>query len=891
MSNITKMSLSKWQKNQSLSLYQYDYGQKLLLTDVDLPNTYEVHFSNDPSQDSITMIGTSSGVDIPDQLLLSGDPVYVWLFLHSGASDGETEYSGKINVIKRSQPSDAEPTLVEQGAIAQAIAALNDAVGRAEDTISYVENVSDHIVDVVNDAIDTAYNSGMFEGQKGDKGDKGDRGEKGDKGDKGDTGSQGPQGETGSTGNGISSVTMNNNDTITFRFTNGDSFTTPNLRGRTGNTGSKGDTGATGPAGPQGETGPEGPKGETGDTGQDGVSPTVAVSSITGGHRITITDAEGDHSFDVSDGAQGIQGVQGVAGPTGATGNGIASIELNNDYTLTVNYTNGDSFTSDSIRGAQGPTGATGATGAQGEQGDPGEDGVGIADITFNNADYTLTITMTNGDIYHTASIRGPQGAAGAQGEQGETGSTGAPGEDGVSPVVDVSTITGGHQVTITDAEGDHTFDVMDGLTAINDSAGSGDTDETWSADKLTEIQEITPESGYSDVPLADLDIVDESGNSIARFENGHVKTKEFDSEQVRAFIKPTNADSSVNLDFTDEVGNVIMRIEDGFVKTRRFDSSHPYVVPDYYFPYLDNKCAQINSYRAACGGDAFFFISDLHVDHSSYTANASQSPKLIKYISEKCRVNKLFCGGDVADGGNGEFYDLLRNAVKGRAYGCNGNHEYMQNRSEAMLRYWYNSDHDDEIGNPDRRYFYVDNQTHRIRYIVLNTFMEDENSNSWAWGLEQDQYTWLDNAMDVESGWTIIIFTHMIYGLGESEDPTLIIAQRHQDFLDHLDAYTGNGTIAAVFCGHTHVDGLKYSTGGIPVFVISCDKYQQYNNTEPWLEGRVLGTITEQCFDVCVVNPEEQKIRTFRIGGVATGDDEDDAAFLASGYREASYS
>lgn len=39
--------------------------------------------------------------------------------------------------------------------------------------------------------------------------------------------------------------------------------------------------------------------------GQDGVSPVVAVEEIPGGHRITITDASGAHSFDVMDGGGG----------------------------------------------------------------------------------------------------------------------------------------------------------------------------------------------------------------------------------------------------------------------------------------------------------------------------------------------------------------------------------------------------------------------------------------------------------------------------------------------------------------------------------------------------------------------------------------------------------
>lgn len=54
-----------------------------------------------------------------------------------------------------------------------------------------------------------------------------------------------------------------------------------------------------------------GADGTNGADGKDGISPAVSVAAITGGNRVTITDAEGAKTFDVMDGAQGASGADG----------------------------------------------------------------------------------------------------------------------------------------------------------------------------------------------------------------------------------------------------------------------------------------------------------------------------------------------------------------------------------------------------------------------------------------------------------------------------------------------------------------------------------------------------------------------------------------------------
>lgn len=70
----------------------------------------------------------------------------------------------------------------------------------------------------------------------------------------------------------------------------------------------------------QGETGATGATGATGEAGADGVSPTVEITAIDGGNRVSITDADGSTSFDVMNGSDGAAGADGADGYTPVRG-------------------------------------------------------------------------------------------------------------------------------------------------------------------------------------------------------------------------------------------------------------------------------------------------------------------------------------------------------------------------------------------------------------------------------------------------------------------------------------------------------------------------------------------------------------------------------------------
>ena len=143
--NIVVADFNGRREVQTRPLYRYDYGQWLVFRGVELPTAYEVHFSVN-GQSSTTSIGGEGGVLIPNTYLASGENISAWIYLHAGENDGETVYRVTIPVRERPTITNYEPTPEEQGAIEQAIAALNAAVEQtARDVVTtsgYAEDAS-----------------------------------------------------------------------------------------------------------------------------------------------------------------------------------------------------------------------------------------------------------------------------------------------------------------------------------------------------------------------------------------------------------------------------------------------------------------------------------------------------------------------------------------------------------------------------------------------------------------------------------------------------------------------------------------------------------------------------------------------------------------------------
>lgn len=300
--------------------------------------------------------------------------------------------------------------------------------------------------------------------------------------------------------------------------------------------------------------------------------------------------------------------------------------------------------------------------------------------------------------------------------------------------------------------------------------------------------------------------------------------------------------------------------------------------IPSYYLEdgYIDGKLNAIRQAMETAEGnyDAFIFATDIH-----WSLNTKKSPNLISYISKRVPIPRMFIGGDIEDGINIDANRKLRTAFDGKCYFTVGNHEYMNalirdgvrdttvNVTDATIWAFLNGGMTDcVVGNPARNYYYVDNTVQKIRYIVLNDFGDGSE-----YQFEANQKSWFASALSgMQNGYTAVIFIHVISSIDHTTGE-LIGDTAFSDVQTIVDSYSGGGDVACIIAGHTHFDGMGSTSGGTPIFISTCDKAIPFQNADTWLSNtRTEGTITEQAFDVFVVDKKNNTVSAIRIGCAA---------------------
>lgn len=143
-------------------VFQYDYGMKMIIDGVVLPEEYEVQFGNTSSGANKTVKGDATGVSVPDEYLVNGEDVHAYLYMHTTEDDGYSVYHIHIPVIRRAAIAEEAITPVQHNVIEEALKAMADAVEKTEANVSHYPYINDDKYWMVYDAENDQYvNTGV----------------------------------------------------------------------------------------------------------------------------------------------------------------------------------------------------------------------------------------------------------------------------------------------------------------------------------------------------------------------------------------------------------------------------------------------------------------------------------------------------------------------------------------------------------------------------------------------------------------------------------------------------------------------------------------------------------------------------------------------------------
>ena len=435
----------------------------------------------------------------------------------------------------------------------------------------------------------------------------------------------------------------------------------------------------------------------------------------------------------------------------------------------------------------------------------------------------------------------------------------------------------------------------------IDDTAGEGDTGKVWSADKSAEeiatlSEAIENKSGITDSTESgiDLDVSDESGNVIARFKDGHIRTKNFDSSELGTGIMLRNRD-----------------VLDGV-----------YAACRYHQPSASNK-----QFCLLMGTDF----------HGDQTRLAS----MVAYLNAVDAFDAGICLGDIVGTdwrNSAEFYTTEISKATKPYLTVIGNHDAGGNT--LTTGYTNLSDLVDKFITPNiqyadlasgeypsgKSYYFKDFASYKIRLIVLNpyeyptdndgtNFLYHRGYNCWS----QDQVTWFVTTLNsTPSDYGVIIAEHFVptsMAIDKTSEwtsstmtynswtPDTVLASADKNMMAEIvnawidgttlsDTYAydvsggtwsgitvsadfttrGAGEFIAWIGGHLHMSllGNIYSYSDQPVYLADCSSLTAAVQGDT---PRKVGTRSEDALCVLAVDRTNKAVKLFRIGAHFTMD------------------
>lgn len=307
--------------------------------------------------------------------------------------------------------------------------------------------------------------------------------------------------------------------------------------------------------------------------------------------------------------------------------------------------------------------------------------------------------------------------------------------------------------------------------------------------------------------------------------------------------------------------------------------------IPEYYVSHIRTKANEIRELQKD-ELEGFYFITDMH-----FPDNRGHSAALIEYLEQNVEKRLIVYGGDaisyvddISEGMAMQISALEQMRAYSPILWARGNHDIVNYtgkkewitgerktlpawESEKLLRHFRPVGAATNEADPYTAYFYYDDTSKKVRYIVFDTTdtVNDDNKQS---GLSDVQLEWIIEKAILEAPeeYGIVFISHKPF-LGE-EDPVpaqdaLAAFSTHSQFTYGGKTFDYSKRpdlrMLCVICGHKHDDYSFDFPGGQPQINVTSDCDYDWSN-------RVKDSIEDQSFEYVSISTDGH-VRTVRIG------------------------
>lgn len=293
-----------------------------------------------------------------------------------------------------------------------------------------------------------------------------------------------------------------------------------------------------------------------------------------------------------------------------------------------------------------------------------------------------------------------------------------------------------------------------------------------------------------------------------------------------------------------------------------------PYQEKEYYQQEIEQTVQTVMEKK---GGSSLVFglMTDSH-----YVINGGWEDSIanLRAVNERVGFDAMIHLGDLTDGMvplaiTREYVAKVMedlNSLNVPVYLSLGNHDsnYFHNNPE-----WMDAQAQSRLYlDQQEPWYFVDFKKYGLRCIFLYSFNHREKVR---YGFPLEEVEWVEKVLkETPQSFCILVFSHVPL-LAEMHFWSKEI-RNSGELLDVLEEYVSRGgRVLAYVHGHNHGDQICYKKK-FPIVSIGCAKCEDFKDKKP--EGAVtydrkMGTVTQELWDVMLVDAEKGKIEFVRFG------------------------